>query len=148
MFDKILKDIDIKQIAFNTTKGNTYTDDLSQELIVQLLTMESNKLKELFESGNLKAYLYRMAHYSYHGSKGQFYLKYRKQLEYQEEVGRELSLEDVLDTGELTEIEKMWIKCYLDHDANYSWAGKNIDVSRQCVSKRVNEIIEKCKKLL
>lgn len=48
----------------------------------------------------------------------------------------------------LTEIEKLWIDAYLDNEGNFSKINQNINISRKAASKRINEIKEKCKRLV
>ena len=92
MIDKILDSLNLRTIAKHTTKGGCHTDDLTQELSLSLLLMNRDKLISLYESNKLKAYVYRMAHFSYNGHLGQFYLKYRRMIEYIPEHGIEINL--------------------------------------------------------
>ncbi len=144
---EILKEIDIPSIAFKTTGGNNYTNDLTQEIYLELL-QKPERVKELHEEGGLKGYVCRMAYYSYHGHLGRFFLKYRRRLELTPEQGTDLNLKEVLDNAELTEIERMWVDEYLKHDCISSWMMKNTDISRQHIAKRIKEIANKCKKSL
>lgn len=44
-------------------------------------------------------------------------------------------------------IEKMWIDVYLDNECSYIKIQEKTRISRQCASKRIKSIIEKCKTL-
>lgn len=144
---EILKEIDIPSIAFKTTGGNNYTDDLTQEIYLELL-QKPDRVKELHKEGGLKGYVCRMAYYSYHGHLGRFFLKYRRRLEITPEQGADLNLQDILDTADLTEMELMWVTEYLKHNCMSSWMMKNTNISRQNIAKRIKEIANKCKKSL
>jgi len=144
---EILNEIDIPSIAFKTTGGNNYTNDLTQEIYLELL-QKPDKVKELYKEGGLKGYVCRMAYYSYHGHLGRFFLKYRRRLEITPEQGADLNLQDILDTADLTEMELMWVTEYLKHNCMSSWMMKNTNISRQNIAKRIKEIANKCKKSL
>ncbi len=146
MIDQILNSLDLRLIARHTTKGNTHTDDLTQELTLSLLEMNREKLTQLYNDGKLKAYVYRMANFSYNGHLGQFYLKYRRKLEYKEEVGLEISLEDVLNEADLTEFDRLWLQIYMEQDCKYVNVEKETGISRQHSSKRIRETLKKCRK--
>lgn len=148
MINKILNSIDFKQIAIHTTRNNHYTDDLTQELYLEVRATKLERLKELFNSGNLKRYVYRLAYLSYNGREGYFYQTYRKQLEIEPDEGKVITLKEVLESVELNEMERMWIKCYLEHNGNYSWIEKDTAITRQHSSKRIKEIAIKCKQSL
>lgn len=144
---EILTKLDIQTIAEHTTKCNHYTDDLAQEIFLELY-QKPEKVIELHKEGTLKNYVYRLAYVSYNKYNGNFYKKFRRQLEHQPEEGRELELYDVLDEANLTEIEKMWVDEYLKHECMSSWMMKSTKISRQHIAKRIKEITEKCKKSL
>ena len=147
MIIKILAELDIQKIAEHTTRCNHYTKDLAQEIYLELY-LKPSKVIELHREGTLKNYVYRLAYISYNKYNGNFYKKYRRQLEHQPEEGRDLELFDILDEAELTEIESMWVDEYLKHDCMSSWMMKSTDISRQHIAKRIKEIVEKCKKSL
>ncbi len=54
------------------------SDDLKQELILFLLTMDENKLKLLIQNKQLTFYCYGYLRNQYHSSSSEFYKKYRK----------------------------------------------------------------------
>ena len=56
MIESILNQIDLLKIAYDTTKGNHYTDDLYQELYLELLE-NSERTIELNDRGELKPYV-------------------------------------------------------------------------------------------
>lgn len=147
MIVRILEEIDLHLIANHTTKGNHYTDDLYQELYLYLLE-NKQKVIELYNRGELKPYVYKMAWQSYNGSLGQFFLKYRRRHEFIEIGGKDIILQDVLDNTELTNIERQWLNVYLQHDCNKTWMESRTKICRKAITKHIKEITDKCRKQL
>jgi DNA-directed RNA polymerase specialized sigma subunit len=108
--------------------------------------MDRDKLKGLYERGELERYFYRVANWSYHGKNGSFFKKYREQLEYQDDISIEIRLEDVLEDVKLSEFERLWIEVYLELDCNKTWVESRTGITRAAVARKINEIIDKCKK--
>jgi len=148
VIDKILDSIDFKAVAIHTTRNNHYKDDLAQELYLEVRATKLDTLRELFSTGNLKRYVYRLAYLSYNGRTGHFFQTYRRQLEVEPDTGKEITLKEVLEDVELDEMDKMWIKCYLEHNGNFSWIEQDTAITRQYSAKRIKGIAKKCKNSL
>lgn len=152
MIEVILEDMDLDLIARHTCGGNHFQDDLSQELALYLLEMPRDKVVRMYTDLELRNYLYRAAYLMYNTKNGSFYRKYRQFIEYEPEQITEEKTEDlvreILQEAELKEMERLWIYVYLELDGNYTWIESRTGISRGCATKRIKEIINKCKKSL
>jgi len=147
MIESILNQIDLLKIAYDTTKGNHYTDDLYQELYLELLE-NSERTIDLNDRGELKPYVYRMAWTSYNAYEGKFYMKYRRMHNVIEDEVEGIKLSDVLDNADLTSIERQWIAVYLKHDCNKTWMESSTTICRKAIINNIKPIIDKCKRSL
>lgn len=151
MIEKILKDIDIGLIALHTCRGNHFKDDLRQEIYLYILEMPKERLKSLYQSGELKPYLYRTAWIMFNGRNGSFYKKYRIENEIYiegEEEDLQGMIREIINESNLDEIERLWLEVYLELDCNKTWIESRTGISRSAVAKQINKIIRKCKNSL
>lgn len=151
MIDNILKDIDIDLIALHTCKGNHFKDDLRQEIYLYILEMPKDKLHHLYQSGELKRYLYRTAWIMFNARNGSFYKKYRIENEIYiegEEEDLQGMIQDVINNSNLNEIERLWLDIYIELDCNKTWIESRTGISKSAVAKQINKIIRKCKNSL
>ena len=145
MIASILKEINLHLIASHTTKGNHYTDDLYQELYLELLENQ-DRVISLYKNQELKPYVYRMAWTSYNAYEGKFFMKYRRRHEVQKEEGEDVKLQDVIDKADLTNMERQWLNVYLQHDCNKTWMESSTKICRKAIISNIKPIIDKCKK--
>ena len=61
----------------------------------------------------------------------------------EQEFNHEKELESILTEFDLDYTERLWIKAYIENNANYSIIEDRTSICRQCVSKRINAIINK-----
>jgi len=155
-FDTILK------FSRKVTKGNK-ADDLSQHVILKVLQFDEQKLKGLIQRGELEIYLWQVVKRMYFNDHSTFNREeygthhFNKRLktvdldslEYSlqsEEVER-ITIEEVIDKTNLTELEQLTLRYYLEYNGNYTTMADRLDIDRVTVTIKVKEIIEKCKKL-
>ena len=73
--------IELKKIAQNFIPAKDL-DDLVQEVFLQLLTMQEEKLQKLVDSGDIYKYFNRMCKLNYYSKNSRYYYTYNKILEH------------------------------------------------------------------
>lgn len=68
----------IKNKVRAVTKGNQNTDDLLQDLIINLLEKGEEYCQKLVDDGKVDHYIVRMAYIQFNSSSSPYYYKYRK----------------------------------------------------------------------
>ena len=68
----------IKNKVRAVTKGNQNTDDLIQDLIINLLEKGDEYCQQLVDDGKVDHYIVRMAYIQFNSSSSPYYYKYRK----------------------------------------------------------------------
>lgn len=117
-------------------------EDLAHDTYLRV----ANKEIEYRDENQLGYYLYLTTKSTYlNNVKRDIYLPLLIDIEYEEDQPikdpYEL-LQDLKTSDKIDEIEKLWIETYLDHKT-YLEIERNINVCRQTISKRIEEIIWK-----
>jgi hypothetical protein len=118
------------QIATNITKGKMkdYTDDLVQEMMIQLYSMKEEKIEELLENGKLKWYVLSASGMALRSSTSPFYNRIRKHKMYARESGLAGSnsniFERVDDTDSLS--TECYFQCMKREIENLFWYHKTL----------------------
>ncbi len=130
------------------------------ELTARKLTGRKDDQNELVQSVVLKCYEYSETVKRLHseGKVGRWvYVVMRNDLlkmKMQEPIEIYSEIEDIVYSDKLeelkpllTEIERMWIRAYIECDGSYTQIEIKKNISRQHASERIKSIIEKCKQL-
>lgn len=166
---------DLKRICDHLTKYKDISNDLQQEVLLELLEMPKDKLENIT---HLKQYVMKKVYMMYLSKsiiKGKyyntksFYYRFRHfnalsleediseyhniesmfdQSEQSDEQSAKDAFQEILSSNKLTALEKDILKEYVRRNCKISQYAKDAEVSRYQLDSRINSILEKCKTIL
>ena len=131
----------IKAICKKIDRNNY--EDLCHDVIIKL--RNDQKFNNDIDSYKHKAYIWKVA-------KNEFLYKMDKvclvdcedvQIEVSDERNHSNEIKDLIIESELSHIERLWLKAFLERDLNSSWVASSTGISRQHAKERYDFIINK-----
>lgn len=97
MLEQLAKDKVVENLCRNIGVSSNYIDDLVQEVYLILLEYDQDKLKQIYEKGEINYWLTRIIMNQYCSNTSPFYKKYRKYYDFIDDNNLELGTD--IDDG-------------------------------------------------
>lgn len=97
MLEQLAKDKVVENLCRNIGVCSNYIDDLVQEVYLILLEYDQDKLKQIYEKGEINYWLTRIIMNQYCSNTSPFYKKYRKYYDFIDDNNLELGTD--IDDG-------------------------------------------------
>lgn len=101
MLEELAKSKVVEELCRNIGVSSNYIDDLTQEVYLIMLEYDQEKLKEIYERGDIKYWLTRVITNQYCSNTSPFYKKYRKYYDFVDDNNLEIGME--LEDGGIAE---------------------------------------------
>lgn len=101
MLEELAKNKVVEELCKNIGVNSNYIDDLVQEVYLIMLEYDQEKLKEIYEKGDIKFWLTRVITNQYCSNTSPFYKKFRKYYDFVDDNNLEIGME--LEDGGITE---------------------------------------------
>jgi len=146
-FDRFISDnyTKIKSICRRFDRINY--EDLSHDVIIKL--MNDRNLLDAVDKSKVNAYLWTVI-------KNEYLNKVVKQINsislddcqinLEVDVNYHLELKDIITNSDLSHIDRLWLKAFLDRGLNASWVSSSTGISRQHAKERFDFILTKLRK--
>lgn len=97
MLEQLAKDKVVENLCKNIGVSSNYIDDLVQEVYLIMLEYDREKLKQIYEKGEINYWLTRIIMNQYCSNTSPFYKKYRKYYDFIDDNNLELGTD--IDDG-------------------------------------------------
>lgn len=97
MLEQLAKDKVVENLCKNIGVSSNYIDDLVQEVYLIMLEYDQEKLKQIYEKGEINYWLTRIIMNQYCSNTSPFYKKYRKYYDFIDDNNLELGTD--IDDG-------------------------------------------------
>lgn len=97
MLEQLAKDKVVENLCRNIGVSSNYIDDLVQEVYLIMLEYDQEKLKQIYEKGEINYWLTRIIMNQYCSNTSPFYKKYRKYYDFIDDNNLELGTD--IDDG-------------------------------------------------
>jgi DNA-directed RNA polymerase specialized sigma24 family protein len=165
IFNAIFPEVD--KICQIITKGDDLKDDLTQEVMIDLLKKGKDEIQRLYNSNEILPLCFKIAYSKWHFNNGRevgeknnacFKAVFRDAAynhtdidKYKYSLVEEVTIEPThqLDDAlrQINSFERMILIRFMELGCNMNQYSKDTGISRQHLTERINKILNKCKKL-